>query len=150
MEHVTYKNYETFMRLMETFLKVDGLFLLHTIGSPRSVIANDPWTEKYTFPNSHLPSVTQIAKAAEQKFIMEDLHNFGAYYYPTCMAWFVNFDKHWKTLSTKYPEKYDERFYRMWKFYLLSSAGGFKGRLMQLYQFVFSKNPSLGVYETVR
>ncbi len=150
MEHVTYKNYDTFMKLMKDCLKDDGLFLLHTIGSNESVIANDPWTEKYTFPNSHLPSIAQIGKAAEKRFILEDLHNFGAYYYPTCMAWFYNFDKHWKTLSSKYPEKYDERFYRMWKFYLHGSAGGFKARGMQLWQFVYSKSTIPTVYQAVR
>ncbi len=150
MEHVTYKNYDTFMELMKNCLKDEGLFLLHTIGSNESVIANDPWTEKYTFPNSHLPSIAQIGKAAESRFVLEDLHNFGAYYYPTCMAWFNNFDRHWKELSTKYPEKYDERFYRMWKFYLLCSAGGFKTRGMQLWQFVFSKSTIPNVYQSVR
>lgn len=150
MEHVTHKNYEIYLTFLNTCLKDDGLALLHTIGSTVSVFALDPWTEKYIFPNSHLPSIAQIAKAAEHKFTIEDIQNFGGYYYPTLMSWFSNFDKSWPDLSKKYPEIYDQRFYRMWKFYLLSSAGGFKAREMQLFQIVFSKSKHLNVYQAVR
>jgi cyclopropane-fatty-acyl-phospholipid synthase len=150
MEHVTHKNYETFMRKMYSLLKEDGLMLVHTIGSAESVTSFDPWTEKYIFPNSHLPSIAQLAKAAEKKFIIEDLQNFGIYYYPTLMSWFRNFDKAWPELTKKYPEKYDQRFYRMWKLYLLESAGGFKSRNMQLFQIVFSKGTKFEIYESVR
>ncbi|MGI8420571.1 MAG: cyclopropane fatty acyl phospholipid synthase [Candidatus Levyibacteriota bacterium] len=150
MEHVTYKNYAGFMELTDECLTDDGLMLIHTIGSNESVITVDPWTEKYTFPNSHLPSIAQIGKAAEGKFIVEDLQNFGPYYYPTLMAWDNNFKKSWNELQKINPEKYTERFYRMWEFYLLASAGGFKARSMQLYQFVFSKSTQPEVYQAVR
>ena len=150
MEHVTYKNYETYMTFLNNSLKDDGLLLLHTIGTNVSEIVTDPWTEKYIFPNSHLPSIAQMAKAAEHKFTIEDVQNFGSYYYPTLMSWFRNFDKSWPELSKKYPERYDQRFYRMWKFYLLTSAGGFKAREMQLFQIVFSKSNQIGVYQAVR
>lgn len=150
MEHVTHKNYEVYLSFLNSCLKEDGLLLLHTIGSKISVIVCDPWTEKYIFPNSHLPSIAQMAKVAENKFTIEDVQNFGSYYYPTLMSWFKKFDNAWPELSKKYPEKYDERFYRMWKFYLLCSAGGFKSREMQLFQIVFSKSKQLGIYEAVR
>lgn len=150
MEHVTHKNYEIFMRKMDSLLKEDGLMLLHSIGSLVSSTSFDPWVEKYIFPNSHLPSVAQIAKAAENKFIIEDLQNFGIYYYPTLLSWFSRFDKAWPGLTKKHPEKYDQRFYRMWKFYLLGAASGFKCREMQLFQIVFSKTRKSGIYESVR
>jgi len=150
MEHVTHKNYEIYLSFLNNCLKDDGLLLLHTIGSNISVTSFDPWAEKYIFPNSHLPSIAQIAKAAEHKFTIEDVQNFGSYYYPTLMSWFKNFDNSWPELSKKYPGKYDERFYRMWKFYLLSSAGGFKARDMQLFQIVFSKNKRLEIYQAIR
>lgn len=150
MEHVTHKNYGTFLHKMDSLLKEDGLMLLHTIGSLESITAFDPWIEKYIFPNSHLPSIAQISKAAEKKFIIEDLQNFGIYYYPTCMSWFARFDKAWPLLSKKYPEKYDQRFYRMWKLYLLGAASGFKCRDMQLFQIVFSKGTKFGIYDSVR
>ncbi len=150
MEHITYKNYDNYLRITCGALKDDGLMLLHTIGYEISVTAGEPWEEKYIFPNSHLPSIAQMAKAAESKFIIEDLQNFGLYYYPTLMSWWTNFDKSWKELSKKYPEKYDERFYRMWKYYLLSFAGSFKAKNLQLFQIVLSKNKKAEVYEAVR
>ncbi len=149
-EHVTYKNYDAFMKIAYSSLKDGGMFLLHTIGYDESVVAGEPWEEKYIFPNSHLPSVMQIGKASEKKFVIEDIQNFGFYYYPTLMSWFKNFDKNWKELSKKYPDKYGARFYRMWKYYLLSFAGAFKAGKLQLFQIILSKNPRATVYEAVR
>jgi cyclopropane-fatty-acyl-phospholipid synthase len=77
---------------------------------------------------------------------MEDWHNFGTDYDTTLMAWFKNFDAAWPTLK----EKYGERFYRMWKYYLLSCAGVARAREMQLWQIVLSKNGVPGGYESVR
>ena len=93
-----------------------------------------------------LPSVAQIGKAIEGLFVMEDWHNFGADYDKTLMAWFKNFDASWSKLK----DAYDERFYRMWKYYLLSCAGAFRAREMQLWQIVLSKNGIPGGYTSVR
>jgi cyclopropane-fatty-acyl-phospholipid synthase len=146
IEHVGYKNYAKIMEVVHRNLEDDGLFLLHTIGSNTSEIHGDPWSMKYIFPNSMLPSVKQIAHAVEGFFVMEDWHNFGSYYANTLKAWFSNFDSNWEKLQAGY----DERFYRMWKYYLLSFAGGFQARRLQLWQIVFSKNGVPGGYETVR
>lgn len=145
-EHVCFKNYTTFMNTVHSLLKEDGLFLLHTIGANTSVVANEPWSEKYIFPNSHLPSIKQIGGAIEGLFIMEDWHNFGAHYDKTLMAWFENFDRSWDGLK----HNYDERFYRMWKYYLLSSAGSFRARNVQLWQVVLSKKGVLHGYQSIR
>lgn len=144
-EHVGYKNYRAFMATACRSLKDDGLFLLHTIGGNRSVTSTDPWIGKYIFPNSMLPSVAQIARAAEGLFVMEDWHNFSADYDRTLMAWFTNFDRVWPTLK----EKYGDRFYRMWKFYLLSCAGSFRSRKNQLWQIVFSPHGVRGGYQRI-
>jgi len=145
-EHVGFKNYKTYMQVAHNHLKEDGLFLLHTIGNNKSVKANEPWSEKYIFPNSHLPSIKQIGGAIENLFVMEDWHNFGAYYDKTLMAWFENFDRNWDELSSNY----DERFYRMWKYYLLSSAGSFRARNVQLWQIVLSKKGVHTGYQSLR
>ena len=145
-EHVGYKNYNTYMKIVHDKLKEDGLFLLHSIGSNHSEVTSDPWSNKYIFPNSHVPSVKQIGGAIENLFVMEDWHSFGKYYDNTLMAWFENFDKSWEEIKTDY----DERFYRMWKFYLLSSAGSFRARNVQLWQIVLSKRGILGGYISVR
>jgi len=136
IEHVGNKNYKKFMNVVYKSLADKGLFLLHTIGSLKSVINTDAWINKYIFPNSMLPSIEQIAKASE-KFVTEDLHNFGTNYDKTLMAWNKNFQKKWSTVKSDY---YDERFHRMWEYYLLSCAASFRTRKNQLYQFVFSKN----------
>jgi cyclopropane-fatty-acyl-phospholipid synthase len=71
----------------------------------------------------------------EGLFIMEDWHNIGPHYDKTLMAWFNNFEKAWP----KFKDQYGERFYRMWRFYLLGSAGGFRSRSQQLWQIVFTR-----------
>lgn len=139
-EHVGYKNYEVYMKKAHTLLKNRGLFLLHTIGSDQSTVATEPWIDKYIFPGGMLPSIKQIGKSVENFFVMEDWHNFGADYDKTLMQWFYNFDSEWDNLKVDY----DDRFYRMWKYYLLSSAGSFRSRKNQLWQVVLSKNPSDG------
>lgn len=141
-EHVGHTNYPNFMRIVNSALKDDGLFLLHTIGVDKTSSFTNEWTIKYIFPNGMLPSISQIAKAAEKLFIIEDLHNFGAYYDNTLMAWHENFVHHWENLKANY----DERFYRMWTYYLLSSAGSFRARANQLWQIVFSKKGIVGGY----
>ena len=88
----------------------------------------------------------QIGTAIEHLFLVEDLHNFGTYYDPTLMAWFNNFNRHWDELK----DEYGERFYKMWRYYLLSNAGSFRARHNQLWQIVMSKKGVLGGYEAVR
>ncbi|MAZ40852.1 cyclopropane-fatty-acyl-phospholipid synthase [bacterium] len=145
-EHVGYKNYRTFMKTVHGSLKDDGLFLLHTIGGNKSVKGTDPWYGKYIFPNSMLPSVTQIGKSIEGLFVMEDWHNFGSDYDKTLMAWHKNFKNNWDTIKSNY----DERFYRMWEYYLLLSAGAFRARKNQLWQVVLSKKGVKNGYKTIR
>jgi len=146
-EHVGYKNYKTFFKVANKCLNEDGLFLLHTIGNIKSEKSLDLWTNKYIFPNGMLPSVAQIGKAIENLFVIEDWHNFGPDYDKTLMAWYNNFVKNWD----KIKNKYSERFFRMWKYYLLSSAGSFRSRRRnQLWQIVLSKNGILGGYQSIR
>ncbi|MFJ1268566.1 cyclopropane fatty acyl phospholipid synthase [Legionella lytica] len=142
-EHVGYLNYRTYMQKAADCLQDDGLFLLHTIGNNITTTFCDPWINKYIFPNGMLPSMRQISKAVEGLFVMENWANFGAYYDQTLMAWYDNFAHHWPGLQPQY----DERFYRMWRYYLLSCAGGFRARSMQLWQIVLSKHGVRGGYE---
>ncbi|MBU1118882.1 cyclopropane fatty acyl phospholipid synthase [Patescibacteria group bacterium] len=146
IEHVGYKNYRTYMEIVSKCLKDGGFFLIQTIGGLRSVTATDAWIEKYIFPNSMLPSVKQIAESIEKLFVLEDLHNFGADYDKTLMAWYKNFNDGWGS----FKQNYSEQFYRMWKYYLLSCAGTFRSRSNQLWQLVLSKNGVPGGYTAVR
>ena len=135
-EHVGQKNYRTFMEIVGRSLKDEGIFLLQTIGSNVSDIHGDPWIHKYIFPNGMLPSLAQIGKAAEGLFVIEDCHNLGPHYDRTLMHWHHNFQKAWGNLSGQY----DQRFKRMWEYYLLSCAGAFRARRIQLWQLVFTRS----------
>ncbi len=137
-EHVGGKNYRTYMEKTHELLKDDGKFLLHTIGCNNPAYSFDPWIAKYIFPGGVLPTVSQIGKSMQSLFVMEDWHNFGADYDRTLMAWFENFDKNWDSIK----DNYSKRFYRMWKYYILASAGSFRSRENQLWQIVLSKNPT--------
>jgi cyclopropane-fatty-acyl-phospholipid synthase len=145
-EHVGTKNYRAYMQKARELLKDDGLFLLHTIGANASLFYEDPWVAKYIFPNSILPSVAEIGKSIEGLLVVEDWHNFGADYDKTLMAWFENFNKAWPKLSGVY----DQRFYRMWKYYLLAFAGSFRARHLQLWQIVLTKRGVHGGYISIR
>jgi cyclopropane-fatty-acyl-phospholipid synthase len=145
-EHVGTKNYRTYMRVVRGSLKDDGLFVLHTIGGNRSVSRTNAWTERYIFPNSVLPTARQIATAIEGLFVLEDWHNFGPDYDKTLMCWFRNFDDAWEELRAPYGD----RFYRMWKYFLLSSAGSFRSRAAQLWQIVLAPKGVAGGYRSVR
>lgn len=141
-EHVGFRNYRTFMKVAARCLKTDGLLLLHTIAGNTSVNSGDPWISKYIFPNSMLPSAKQITTAMEGILVLEDWHSFGQYYDQTLMAWYRNFIQNWPQIK----DLYDDRFYRMWVYYLLSCAASFRSRRNQLWQLVLSKDGIRGGY----
>ncbi|MDW7773180.1 MAG: cyclopropane fatty acyl phospholipid synthase [Desulfobulbaceae bacterium] len=145
-EHVGYKNYCSYFKVAKKCLKKNGLFLLHTIGNNRTVTKTDPWINCYIFPHSLIPSAKQISAAFETIFVLEDWHNFGADYDKTLMAWYRNFNARWDDIR----ENYDETFYRMWKYYLLSCAGSFRARKNQLWQIVLSDRGVPDVYQSAR
>ncbi|HET8941912.1 MAG TPA: cyclopropane fatty acyl phospholipid synthase [Rudaea sp.] len=145
-EHVGVKNYRAYFEMVRRCLVDDGLSLLHCIGSNVSSNHTDPWIAKYIFPNSMLPSAEQIAHAREHLFVVEDWHNFGAYYDPTLMAWRSNFDAAWPQLE----QEYGERFGRMWRFYLSASAAVFRARRDHLWQLVLSPRGVPGGYRAPR
>ncbi|MDD5369443.1 MAG: cyclopropane fatty acyl phospholipid synthase [Anaerolineaceae bacterium] len=135
MEHVGYKNYRTYMEVVDRCLKEDGIAFVHTIGGNKTITNGEPWSDKYIFPNGMLPSIAQLGEAMENSFVMEDWQNMGPQYDPTLMAWHANFEKAWPDLK----QKYGDRFYRMWRYYLLTSAGAFRSRGQQLWQIVFTR-----------
>jgi len=146
-EHVGARNYKRFMDEAARRLEADGLFLLHTIGTDTPKTAVDPWTDKYIFPGGMLPTATRITAAAQGRFVIEDWHNFGPDYDPTLIAWMANVDRCREELAEL---GYGERFYRMWRFFLLSSAGGFRARRNHLWQIVLAGPGSRRVYRSIR
>jgi cyclopropane-fatty-acyl-phospholipid synthase len=144
-EHVGYKNYHDYFDIVSKCLHKEGLFLLHTMGNNKTIYDGDPWIDKYIFPGGTLPSVKQVGEAIEGKLVMEDWHSFGADYVKTLHAWHTNFRDNWPLLRARY----DERFRRMWEYYLLLFAAAFEARYIQLWQIVFSKNRA-GGYQSIR
>jgi cyclopropane-fatty-acyl-phospholipid synthase len=146
-EHVGPKNYTDYFKSVSNMLEEDGLHLLHTISTDKNTHhAGDAWISKYIFPGGQLPSTKQIGKSIDGVFLLEDWQNFGIYYDKTLMAWMHNFDNAWPDLK----DKYGERFYRMWRFYLLICAGMFRNRRTNLWQIVLSKNGVKGGYKGIR
>ena len=145
-EHVGFANYRRYFEIARSCLADDGLFLLHTIGSDETVHTMDPWIGKYIFPNSMLPSAAQISAAIDGLFIIEDWHNFGTDYDRTLQAWRNNVERAWPALG----ERYDERFRRMWRYYLSTSMATFRARRSQLWQIVLSPRGVRGGYVAPR
>ncbi len=146
-EHIGYKNFETLYRVMRDRVKEGGLVLQHTITHMKSTVCADPFIDKYIFPGGSVPSMVQLSNAMQNYFISEDVHNFGADYDRTLMAWAE------KLVKVKHKiEAYDglgERFYHIWLYYLLSCAGMFRARQAQLMQFVLSPKGVAGGYQRV-
>ena len=141
-EHVGRKNHRTFAEVAHNCLTDDGIFLLHTIGLNERSTATNPWIDKYIFPNGDLPSLGDIGDAVQNLFVVEDVHSFGADYDRTLMAWHTNFEAAWPRFS----DRLGDRFRRMWRYYLLSCAGAFRARDLQLWQCVLSKHGVSGGY----
>ena len=145
-EHVGGKNYRAYFECVQRCLRDDGLSLLHCIGTNSAPAQPDPWIEKYIFPNSMVPAAEQVTEALRDLFVVEDWHNFGADYDRTLQAWLANFTAAWPKLASAY----DERFRRMWTYYLAVSAASFRSRRSQLWQLVLSAHGVPGGYRAPR
>ena len=145
LEHVGPKNLETFFDTCDRLLVPGGLMLHHTIGSTISKHHTDPFFDRYIFPGGVLPSLAQFSRAAEPNWVIEDVHNFGPDYDRTLMAWNANIEARWSEIP-----HYDERFRRMWRFYVLGSAAGFRARSLQLWQIVMRRQGRAPRYTAAR
>ena len=140
IEHVGYKNYAELMDIVNTMLKDDGLFLLHTIGNSEETTVANPWIEKYIFRNSMVPSMMQLVKSIRGQFVVHDWENYGHFYSKTLSAWQRNFERNWESIKAlKTVRPFDEKFRRMWNYYLLSCKAAFDVEDLLLWQIVMSK-----------
>ncbi|WP_158817071.1 cyclopropane fatty acyl phospholipid synthase [Methylocapsa sp. S129] len=150
-EHVGPKNYRAYFEGARRLVREDGLFLLHTIWS-NEPSPLDPWIDRYIFPNGVLPTVGQIGTAVHGLFVVEDVHNFGADYDKTLMAWNAKFQSNRTDIAALMNKKGQDggRFCRMWEYYLLGCAGSFRSREISVGQFVLSPRGVPGGYQSVR
>lgn len=132
VEHVGPRNYRGYMELVSRCLAPGGTAFVHTIAGNRPRAQLEPWFQKHIFPNAVLPTLGQLSAAMDDLLVPEDVHNIGEHYDRTLLVWWENFEQAWPALSSRYSEA----FHRMWKYYLLTSAAGFRSRQFQLYQIV--------------
>ena len=149
LEAVGRRNYTAYFERVHQALQDDGVFVLHTIGDNRSRPHVDRWILEYIFPNGELPSPGELGQEIEGRFVLEDWHNLGPHYDPTLMAWARNFEQAWPEIQAL-DERFDERFRRLWRYYLLSSAGNFRARNVQLWQLVLTKHKSGTIWQGSR
>jgi cyclopropane-fatty-acyl-phospholipid synthase len=136
IEAVGQKNLKTYFESVGSVLKDGGRFAIQAIASNRDVVNSNPWFSKYIFHNGVAPSTAQADRAARGTFgAPVDRQRITGDYDKTLLAWHANFTRAWPRLK----DAYSERFKRMWDFYLLSVAGGFRARALQLDQTVYVK-----------
>ena len=137
IEHVGRKFYKEYFKMVSKLLKDKGVALIHTIGSSNPPRDPQPWITKYIFPGGYTPSLSQIARPIEDSgLIISDMEVLRMHYSHTL--------KHWKErfLSKKeiVLEMFDEKFYRMWEFYLASCEMAFKWGDLVVFQLQLTKD----------
>ena len=136
-EHVGRKFYKTYFNQVSKLLKDDGISLIHTIGSVNSPRDPQPWITKYIFPGGYTPSLSEIAGPIEKSgLIISDMEVLRMHYSHTLRHWKERF------LSKKQEvlEMFDEKFMRMWEFYLASCEMAFKWGDQVVFQLQLTKN----------
>jgi len=114
-EHVGLQYYDEFFAACRRLLKRDGVMLLHTIGKLGSSSKPDPFTDKYIFPGYHLPSLSEMCAASEKsRLIASDVETLRLHYAFTLRHWLDRVNEN----RSKIEAMYDERFFRMWEYYL--------------------------------
>jgi cyclopropane-fatty-acyl-phospholipid synthase len=141
-EHVGKRYFNTYFDVTQRLLKDDGISLLHTIGFFEKALTASPWLVKYIFPGGYIPVYADLAHSIQDCFVVEHFENIGAGYAPTFHAWYENFVTAWPDIK----ERYDERFYRMWIYYLVYCEATFKHRVSHVWHFVMRKHNTRCVY----
>jgi len=136
-EHVGRKFYKKFFKQVEKLLNDDGVALIHTIGSVNPPRDPHPWVTKYIFPGGYTPSLSEVTTPIEKAgLIVSDIEVLKLHYSHTLRHWKENCIKN----KEKITEMFDERFFRMWEFYLAGCEIAFKWGDQVVYQFQLTKN----------
>lgn len=138
LEHVGSKNFNEYFNIVHEHLTDDGLALIHTIGRQNIFRQNagiSKFVGKYIFPNAWIPSWDELSNIVSKKFLIQDWQNFGKYYDKTIQAWHKNINSKWKEIPN-----YDDKFIRMWNFYLLGCSANFNLCNLILWQILIAKS----------
>jgi cyclopropane-fatty-acyl-phospholipid synthase len=134
-EHVGRRNQAAYFQAVDKLLKPGGISVLHTITNEHDT-ASDPWIDRYIFPGGYIPSIHSVVnQMPNRNFRLVDYENLRIHYAMTLNEWWRRFEQY----KDKVIKMYDERFYKMWRLYLASSASGFRYGELSLSQFVFTK-----------
>jgi len=135
-EHVGVKSFTNFFSKTYDLLKDDGVFLLHTIGSQAKPAGTNAWIRKYIFPGGYIPSLSEILQVCEKRnIIITDIEILRMHYAQTLKHWYNRIMKN----RQKITEMFDEKFFRMWEFYLLASEYSFRNMGNVVFQIQISK-----------
>ena len=136
-EHVGTNHYQEFFNKVYDLLNDTGVALIHTIGRLSEPSTNDPWIEKYIFPGGYIPALSEtVSKIEKSGLSMTDIQILKFHYAETLKRWRYNFYDN----IEKVKEIYDEKFCRMWDFYLSSSQASFEESTLVVFQLQLSKN----------
>lgn len=146
LEYLEVEEYRSFFQALQSCLKPDGLLLLHTTGKNRLQEDGSRINECIEKPRNIVGAPHQVAQAWEGLFVLEDWHNYGADYDRTLMAWAQNLHSRWDSLKADHSE----RLYRSWRCYLLTCAGYYRAREVQVWELVLSPRGVPGGYRSQR
>ena len=136
-EHVGRAQFETFFRACANLMADDGVMLLHTIGRFGGPGTTDAFTRKYIFPGGYIPALSETLAASEKaRLIASDIETLRLHYAHTIRAWYANCLEH----RDKIVALHDERFFRMWTFYLAGAATVFEHGGMGNYQIQYVRS----------
>jgi cyclopropane-fatty-acyl-phospholipid synthase len=135
-EHVGVNHYDTFFRKCAQLLKDDGVMVLHSIGRSEGPNVTNPWIAKYIFPGGYIPSLSEVLPSIENAGLLTtDIEILRLHYAETLKAWRERFLAH----RAEVERIYDERFERMWEFYLAASEMSFREQNLMVFQIQLSK-----------
>ncbi len=136
-EHVGVPQFDTFFRSCANLMKDDGVMLLHTIGRFGKPSSTDAFTRKYIFPGGYIPALSETLASAEKfKLIVSDVETLRLHYALTLREWYKRVQANRAAIIAQY----DERFYRMWTFYLAGATAAFESGGMGNYQIQFTRH----------
>jgi cyclopropane-fatty-acyl-phospholipid synthase len=136
-EHVGVKHYRAFFSKLSSLLAPDGVALLHSIGRKDGPGSTSPWIRKYIFPGGYAPALSEVLPIVEKlRLWVTDIEILRLHYAETLRAWRRRFDRN----RDRIREIYDERFCRMWEFYLVASEVGFRRQDLMVFQMQLAKS----------
>jgi cyclopropane-fatty-acyl-phospholipid synthase len=135
-EHVGVGHYDSYFRKCSELLTDDGLLVLHSIGRSEGPNVTNPWIAKYIFPGGYIPALSEVLPAIERAgLLVTDIEILRLHYAETLRAWRERFLAHREEVE----KLYDQRFVRMWEFYLAASEMAFREQAMMVMQLQIAK-----------